>query len=179
MARVFKNMRSRMIEDGLIKTGIAPPVHQPQPFSVGVFSGELRWFPRVCADSCKRLRTSLVCHPTHLSAYSPLSGPFFSPASLPIKRPKSASTTNSPVTDQQVTSGWIAALATWTDRQKRPHRRNLDQHALRLASFSPLPPAGTEARLFPVRGLDLPTGAIGHRQVQTPGRRRVRQHSDW
>ncbi len=127
MARVFKNMRSRMIEDGLIKTGIAPPVHQPQPFSVGVFSGELRWFPRVCADSCKRLRTSLVCHPTHLSAYSPLSGPFFSPASLPIKRPKSASTTNSPVPDQQVTSGWIAALATWTDRQKRPHRRNLDQ----------------------------------------------------
>ena len=55
----------------------------------------------------------------------------------------------------------------------------LIKHALRLASFSPLPPAGTEARLFPVRSRDPPTGAIRHRQVQTPGRRRVRQYSDW
>ena len=44
---------------------------------------------------------------------------------------------------------------------------------------SPQAFAGTEARLFPVRSRDPPTGAIRHRQVQTPGRRRVRQYSDW
>ena len=69
-----------------------------------------RQFPRVCADPCGSLRTSPVGHPTHLSVHSSLSGPFFSPVSLPTKHPKSAKAACDSIANQHVTRGRIERL---------------------------------------------------------------------
>src|SRR5690606_37353192 len=97
------------------RTGVqippAPPIPKGQQFAVGLFSCPIAPVP-ACSrgGACGSLRTSASGPWPRPGPPSSLSRPFFSPASLPHTRPKSAKAANTAITNQYVTRGRIKRL---------------------------------------------------------------------
>jgi len=91
----------------------------PNCSQLGFFLARSRRFPRVVGGSCGILRTSASGPWPFPGPPSSLSWPFFSPASLPRTRPKSAKAANATHTNQRVTRGRIKRFDCSIGRQRK------------------------------------------------------------
>ncbi len=180
----------------------APPVHQPQPFSVGVFFWRiapvpacLRGFLQTPEDftglpSDPSFGTFLSLQALLLSGIAPHQAPEVRKHhKFTCYRSTSYKRTNQAVGLRHWLPGPIDRKGHTARREGPPERigtcsseRTTVGILINMPSVGLVQPSPTRrnrGQVFLVRGRDLPTGAIGHRQVQIPGRRRVRQYSDW